>query len=246
MNNVLIIGATSAIASKFLEQIASESTHLFLIAKEADQLTIIKNDLEMRKNTQVDTLQLDVTEIDKITEAIGVAQSTLGLIDIALIAHGTLPEQDTCDADIEETSFHFQINATATILLCQQLANIFEEQKHGTFVVMSSVAGDRGRQSNYLYGAAKGSVSIFLQGLRNRLTKSKVRVLTIKPGFVDTPMTAHLPKNPLYSSADSIAKGIIKAVQRNKNKEIYLPGYWRLIMLIIKSIPNKIFNRLSL
>jgi short-subunit dehydrogenase len=246
MKNILIIGATSAIARKFSDEITSKDARLFLIAKEADQLDEIKRDMEIRKNVQVDTFQLDIMETSKIVEAISTAKSALGSVDIALIAHGTLPDQQLCNNNLEETFTHFEINATGTILLCQQLANIFEKQKHGTLVVMASVAGDRGRQSNYLYGAAKGSIIIFLQGLRNRLTNFGVKVITIKPGFVDTPMTAHLPKNPLFSSPDKIAKGIVTAIKRNKNNEIYLPGYWRLIMFIIKLIPNKIFNRLSL
>lgn len=246
MNNILIIGATSAIADKFIKQIATKDSHIYLVAKEADLLQVIKKDLEIRENARVDTFQLDVTEIDKIDEAVNTAKSILGSVDVALIAHGTLPEQKKCNSDLNETYFQFKLNATGTILLCQQLANIFEEQKYGALAVMSSVAGDRGRQSNYLYGAAKGAISIFLQGLRNRLTKYGVNVLTIKPGFVDTPMTAYLPKNPLYSSPDKIAEGIVKAIEKEKNKEIYLPGFWRLVMLVIKLIPNKIFNRLSL
>lgn len=246
MKNILVVGATSAIAGKFLEQISSKDSRLFLAAKENSLLQAMKKDLEIRKNAQVDIFQLDLTNADKIEETTNIAKAFLGSIDIALIAHGTLPDQELCNTNAEEAKFQFSLNATSTILLCQQLANIFEEQQKGTLVVISSVAGDRGRQSNYLYGAAKGAISIFLQGLRNRLTKAGVKVLTVKPGFVDTPMTAHLPKNPLYSTPDTIAKGIIKAIKKGKNNETYLPGYWRFIMFIIKLIPNRIFNKLSL
>lgn len=246
MNNILIVGATSTIAGKFIEQVTNENTHLFLVALEPDRLTTIKNDLKIRKNAEIDTFQLDVTKTDKIKDAINTAVSNLGQINIALIAHGTLPVQELCNSNFNKTHSEFDVNATSTILLCQQLANIFEEQGHGTLAVISSVAGDRGRQSNYLYGAAKGAISIFLQGLRNRLTKSGVNVLTVKPGFVDTVMTADIPKNFLFSSPEKIAHGIKKAIDKNKSKEIYLPGYWRFIMLIIKMIPNRIFNKLSL
>ena len=162
------------------------------------------------------------------------------------MAHGTLPDQKECEEKVEKTVFEFGINALSTIALCLKAAKIFEEQKSGLLAVITSVAGDRGRQSNYIYGSAKGAVNIFLQGLRNRLTKYGVSVVTVKPGFVDTPMTAHLPKNLLFSKPEVIAKGIVKAINKNKSKEIYLPGYWRIIMLIIKYIPGKIFNKLSL
>ena len=125
------------------------------------------------------------------------------------------------------------------------VANYFEKLQKGTIAVGSSVAGDRGRQSNYLYGTAKGAKTIFLQGLRNRLTKSGVQVLTIKPGFVDTPMTAHIEKGPLFVDPEVIAQGIMKAI-KNKRDVVYLPFFWRWIMLIIKLIPEKIFKRLSL
>ena len=125
------------------------------------------------------------------------------------------------------------------------LANYFEEKKDGCIAVISSVAGDRGRQSNYLYGSAKGAVSIFLQGLRNRLSKSNVHILTIKPGLVDSPMTAHLPKNFLYSKPAVIANGIYSAIE-NKKDIVYLPKFWWLILTILKLIPESIFKKLSL
>jgi short-subunit dehydrogenase len=125
------------------------------------------------------------------------------------------------------------------------LANLMEAQGSGTIAVISSVAGDRGRQSNYVYGAAKGMVTRFLQGLRNRLAKRGVQVLTIKPGFVDTPMTAAFKKGALWAQPDAVARGIVAAVDAGKD-EVYLPGFWRLIMAIIRHIPEPIFKRLSL
>ncbi|QDF06843.1 SDR family NAD(P)-dependent oxidoreductase [Myxococcus xanthus] len=120
-----------------------------------------------------------------------------------------------------------------------------EAQKAGTLVVISSVAGDRGRQSNYVYGASKGALNVFLQGLRNRMAKSKVAVVTVKPGFVDTPMTAHLPKNKLFASPEKVARGLLSAADARKN-EVYVPGIWALIMLIIRTIPETLFKRMKL
>ncbi|MCG8081658.1 MAG: SDR family NAD(P)-dependent oxidoreductase, partial [Candidatus Thiodiazotropha taylori] len=139
----------------------------------------------------------------------------------------------------------FEVNALTTISLLTNLANYFEAQQRGSIVVISSVAGDRGRQSNYVYGAAKGAVTIFLQGLRNRLTKSGVNVLTVKPGFVDTPMTADFPKGALWASSEKVAQDINKAIDAQKSVA-YVPWFWRYIMLIIKSIPEMVFKKLSL
>lgn len=131
------------------------------------------------------------------------------------------------------------------VSLLTLLANRLEAQKSGTIAVISSVAGDRGRSSNYVYGTAKGAVSLFLQGLRGRLHPSGVRVLTIKPGFVDTPMTADVKKNALFASPEGIAKGIVSAIDRGR-EVVYLPSFWRGIMLMIRAVPEPLFKRLKL
>jgi len=138
------------------------------------------------------------------------------------------------------------INFLSVVSLLTPIANRFEENKRGTIAVISSVAGDRGRQSNYVYGAAKSGLDAFLQGLRNRRSKADVHVLTIKPGFVDTPMTAHIPeRGPLWAQPEDVAKGIVSAIEKQKYV-VYLPRFWSLIMLIIRSIPERIFKKLSL
>ena len=246
MKNILVIGATSAIAQAFIERMAVGNNKLFLVARDKEKLGAIKNDIRVRNNTNLTTFVLDVNHRVDYDNMFAAAKSYLGKIDIILMAHGTLPDQSECETNIDKAIFELEINALSTIALCLQAAKIFEIQSDGLLAVITSVAGDRGRQSNYVYGSAKGAVGIFLQGLRNRLTKCGVSVLTVKPGFVDTPMTAHIPKTPLFSSPETVANGIVKAINKNKSKEIYLPGYWRVIMLIIKSIPGKIFNKLSL
>ncbi len=246
MKNILVIGATSAIAQAFIESMLVDDNRLFLVARDENKLSAIKNNLSIIKDANIATDVFDVNVHDDIDDMLNSAKSFLEQIDIILIAHGTLPNQENCNSNINAAREEFNTNATSTILLCQKIGNLLEKQQAGTLAVITSVAGDRGRQSNYIYGAAKGAVNIYLQGLRNRLTKYGVNVLTIKPGFVDTPMTAHLPKNLLFSKPETIAKGIIRAINKNKSKEIYLPGYWRIIMFIVKSIPGKIFNRLSL
>ena len=170
----------------------------------------------------------------------------LGGIDIVLIAHGTLPDQAACQQSVEQTLAAIHTNALSVISLATLLGNAFEQRGRGVLIAISSVAGERGRQSNYVYGAAKGMVSLFLQGLRNRLSRHGVQVITIKPGFVDTPMTAAFEKKGLlWAQPDRIAKGIVAAVERGRD-EVYLPGFWRWIMLVIRHIPEGLFKRLKL
>ena len=158
-----------------------------------------------------------------------------------------LPDQEACAADARAALAAVDVNFTSVVSLCTELANLLETQGSGSLAVISSVAGDRGRQSNYVYGAAKAGLSAFLQGLRNRLHPVGVQVLTIKPGFVATKMTEHLPNRsgPLWAQPDEIAAGIFSAIQKGKN-EVYLPRFWALIMLIIKLLPEAVFKRLKL
>jgi short-subunit dehydrogenase len=161
-----------------------------------------------------------------------------------LIAHGTLSNQQLCEQSVEKTLEEFQTNCLSFISLLTILANYFEQQKRGVIAVISSVAGDRGRKSNYVYGAAKAAVTAFLSGLRSRLAASNVTVITIKPGTVDTPMTAHLRKGLLFASPQKVGAGIYAAMKQKK-EVVYLPGYWRLIMFVVRSIPERFFKRVS-
>ena len=245
MKNILVIGATSSIAIATARLLAENGFNLFLIARDIERLEKLAADLKVRgaNNVYFDVLDINIFSSHKII--LENAKNKLGNIDIALIAHGVLPDQKNCENDFELTLAAFNTNALSTISLLTHLANIFEAQQTGSIAVIGSVAGDRGRQSNYVYGAAKASVSIFTQGLRNRLSPYGVHVLTIKPGFVDTPMTLQFRKNFLWTKPERIAKGIIEAIDSKKNT-VYLPGYWRFIMWIIRSIPEGIFVRLRL
>lgn len=245
MKKVLIIGATSAIAEATARLYAAEGARLFLVARGAEKLAALAADLRARGAAEALAETLDVNDLDRHEAALAQADEALGGIDVALIAHGTLPDQKACEASFELTLQELQTNALSTLSLLTHLANRLEPRGSGTIAVVSSVAGDRGRQSNYVYGTAKGAVTLFLQGLRNRLARTGVRVLTIKPGFVDTPMTADFPKGPLWAQPAQIARGIKKAEEKGRDV-VYLPGFWRLIMLVIRNIPEGIFKRLSL
>ena len=245
MKRVLIIGATSAIAEAAARQWAAQGASLFLVGRKAERLQAIAADLSVRGAAKVGTQSMDATDVGAHAAMFDAVRAELGGIDVALIAHGTLPDQKACEASVELALKEIDTNGLSVIALVTRLANLMEAQGAGTIAVISSVAGDRGRQSNYVYGAAKGMVTRFLQGLRNRLAKKGVQVLTIKPGFVDTPMTAAFKKGALWAQPEDVARGILGAIDKGKDED-YLPGFWRLIMWVIRHIPERIFKKLSL
>lgn len=245
MKKILIIGATSAIAEAVARVWAQKGDELFLVARNQERLEAIANDLRIRGSAGVQTYCMDFNDHDAHFPLLETVYATWNELDMVLIAHGTLPEQKLCEQSVELTMQAIQTNALSVIALLTHIANRLEEQKKGTIAVISSVAGDRGRQSNYVYGSAKAMVIAFTSGLRQRLYKSGVRVVTIKPGFVDTPMTADIRKGLLWVSPQGIAKLIVKACGQ-KNGEIYVPGFWWGIMKIIKAIPEIVYVRMSL
>jgi len=241
---VLIIGATSAIAHETAKHFAKDGAHLFLVARSAEKLAAVADDLKVWGAKSIETSVQDLSDLESHESMLEQAISTLAGLDVLLIAHGTLGDQKKCQLSVAETMRELNTNALSVISLLTIAANYFEQQSRGTIAVISSVAGDRGRKSNYVYGTAKAAVTTFLQGLRNRLSSSGVTVLTIKPGFVSTPMTAGLKQGPLFASSATVGKGIYTAIQKRKDV-VYLPAFWRLIMLIVKTIPEPIFKKLS-
>ncbi len=245
MQKVLIIGATSAIAEATARLWAARGATLFLVGRRPERLEVIASDLRVRGAVSVSCFTMDACNIAAHTAMIEAVDASMGELDIALIAHGSLPDQKACESSVELTLNEMNTNGLSVIALLTQLGNRFAAQGKGSLAVISSVAGDRGRQSNYVYGAAKGMVSLFLQGLRNRLAKLGVQVLTIKPGFVDTPMTVAFKKGALWAKPEVIAQGIVWAIDK-KRDVVYLPGFWWLIMTIIRHIPERVFKKLSL
>ena len=246
MRNIFIIGATSAIAEATARQYAKQGAKLHLLARNLGQLERIAADLKIRGASSVTFAGFEGNNIEKHREAIENAIHILGTIDIVLIAYGTLGNQKGSEASAEIAIQEFQTNALSVISILTILANVMEKQKKGTLAVISSVAGDRGRPSNYVYGTAKAAVTTFCQGLSARLYKSGVHVLIIKPGMVDTPMTAEMAMPAiLVAKPEQIAIDIVKAIEK-RNDVLYTPWFWRYIMMLIIHLPNFFFNKANL
>ena len=245
MNNVLIIGATSAIAQALARQLAQRGVRLVLWGRSLPHLEIIAADLRVRYQAAVSMEAFDFGDFVQHAAALDRTIAASGDLDVAILCHGSLGNQIACQMDFSVAEQELRINCLSALSFLTILANRFELQGRGTLAVISSVAGDRGRQSNYVYGTAKAALDAFSQGLRNRLFCKGVNVLTIKPGFVDTPMTAHLKKGLLFASPERVAQDIIEAIEKKKCV-IYTPWFWRWIMLLIRLIPESIFRRLKL
>lgn len=216
-----------------------------LVARNPDRLTAVAQDLLTRGALAVDTWVMDLDDTTAHPEMLASAAQRLGRIDLVLIAHGVLGDQHSAEADFEVAAAILHTNLISTVSLLTWLGNYLQAQRGGTLAVISSVAGDRGRKSNYVYGASKGALNLFLEGLRNRIDRDGVNVLTIKPGFVATPMTAHVAHNALFRSPDQIARGIVNAVDRRRDVA-YLPWFWRWIMLLVRAIPNRLFKKMNM
>ena len=242
---VLILGATSAIAQATARLLAADGDLLFLVARDAERLELVARDLEVRGGQRVERLVADLDDVARHEEIVAQAERALDGLDAVLVAQGLLGDEGRSQLSWAEAERVMRTNLLGPLSLLTVIARTFEARGAGTIVAISSVAGDRGRGSNYVYGAAKGGLSLYLQGLRNRLSRSGVRVVTVKPGFVDTPMTAHLDKNLLFASPATIGRGIRRAM-RGRGDTVYLPWFWRPIMLAIRLVPEPIFKRLRL
>jgi short-subunit dehydrogenase len=239
---ILIIGATSTIAEHCSKIWAQREDQLYLVARNEERLKTITADLKLLGAKEVFSHRMDLNDIEHHAEMLDTAVEAMGGIDTVLIAHGTLPNQKACEQSMEKALAEIKTNAISTISLLTHIANIFEVKRAGTIAVISSVAGDRGRASNYVYGSAKAMVTAFTSGLRQRLHKSNVAVITIKPGLVDTTMTAAFKKGMIWAKPAAVAATIIHAVDKKKN-EVYVPAFWWPVMVIIRLLPSSIFKR---
>jgi short-subunit dehydrogenase len=242
---ILALGATSAIAEATLRLFAARGARFFLVARNQDKLNAVAADLRTRGAAGVAIHVMDLDDTAAHPAMLAAAAANLGTIELALLAHGVLGDQPQAEASYPAAEAILGTNFMAPVSLITWLANYFEASHQGSLAVISSVAGDRGRKSNYVYGASKGALNVFLDGVRNRIDRSGVQVLTIKPGFVATPMTAHLPQNALFAHPSAVALGSLKAVEKRKDI-VYVPGFWAIIMLLIRAVPGRIFKKLNL
>ena len=242
--SVLILGATSAIASALAKEFAAHKFNLTLGGRDQEELGALACDLSLRYGVQTGILPFDALDTQTHAPSLQSFLSEAGdALEGAVVCIGYLGDQAKGQSDWKEARRILKTNLTGCVSALNILANHFESRRAGFICALSSVAGDRGRQSNYLYGAAKAGLSAYLQGLRNRLFHAHVKVITVKPGFVDTNMTYGRPGLFLVASPESVAKGIFRAIAQGKDV-VYLPWFWRAIMLIVWSIPEAIFKRL--
>jgi len=240
----LILGAKSAIAQAIAERL--EGYDFVLAARRSNELEPFAADLRLRRSCQVDLIDFDALDFTSLEHLPQQVHKTCGEFDLVVLVFGYMGDQASGRRNTEEMAQTINANFTGAAIALAHLANYLENRdKKGGIIGISSVAGDRGRQSNYLYGSAKGGLSLFLQGLRNRLATTPVHVLTVKPGFVDTPMTQDLDGLFLVAPPAKVADDIVRAYEKKKNV-LYTPFFWRWIMLIIRSIPERIFKKLKL
>ena len=244
---IVIVGATSAIAEQCARLwVAQSPVDLVLVARNVNKAGVIASDLKARSpDTVIEVLQtdfLDAVAIKNLVDAI--IQDSV--VDIALIAHGSLPSQKSCEQDLELNQGTLQVNAISPVLFAEAFAMHMEKTNSGTLALIGSVAGDRGRKSNYVYGAAKGLVTRYAQGLQHRFANTGIKVVLIKPGPTDTPMTSHLKKSGAnLASVDCVAEEIVSSIERGK-RVLYTPKKWFVIMMIIRHLPHFVFKRLEI
>jgi short-subunit dehydrogenase len=242
---ILVLGATSGIAEATCRIWAERGASLFLVARNAEKLAVVAADLRTRGAQSVETAVADLDDTDGHAALLEHATETLGGMDVAYLTHGILGEQPRAEQDFNHAAQIFHTNLISPVSLLTWLANYCVAQRAGVLAVISSVAGERGRKSNYAYGASKAGLSAFLGGLRNRIDREGVTVLTIKPGPVRTAMTGSMKGSEKFADVNAVAKSIVSAVDK-KQDTLYVPFQWQPIMFVIRHIPERIFKKLNL
>lgn len=247
---VVVLGALSAMAEATCRILAAEGAELALVARDERRLADVADDLKVRGATRVVTRVLDLAAVDDAPAVLDAISAELGGMDDVLLFYGVLGDQAAAEKEWAEARRIIDVNFTSAAQWLLAAAAKLDAQTsrcRGSIIVISSVAGDRGRRSNYVYGAAKGAISTLAQGLAHRFAATRgPRVVTMKVGFVDTPMTDGLPKGgPLWATPDDIAISVRRAMDRG-GPIVYAPWFWRWIMLVIRTLPNFIFGRINI
>jgi short-subunit dehydrogenase len=243
---VAIFGATSGIAAAVARHYAEAGARLVLVGRNNQELAETAADLKVRGAADVVVERADFAVTSQLQDVAATAWNTFDGLDIALVAYGNLPDQQAAEENSAFAEQTLVLNFLSPSLLCGELGRQFEAQRAGILAVISSVAGDRGRKSNYVYGAAKGGLQRYLEGLRHRLFGSGIQVLDIRPGFVSTKMTAHLDRRgSLWADPAHVAADIVMAIHKRR-AVLYTPWFWRWIMLVVRNAPAPLFHRSSL
>ncbi|MFA6240934.1 MAG: SDR family oxidoreductase [Candidatus Hydrogenedentales bacterium] len=244
--SIVILGATSSVARALAHEFARRGSPLIFAARDTDDAAVIAVDTEVRFGVPTQVVRFDADRMENLPRTLErcleVADGDIGGV---VLCYGYMDEQKKAQADPDIAERTMNINLTSAVIVLEQFAAYFADRKAGFIAALSSVAGDRGRQSNYLYGASKAGLTAYLQGLRNRMAPCGVPVTTIKPGFMDTKMTFGLPGLFLVASPEQAGQAIHYAIVRKKDV-VYVPWFWRYIMLIIRHVPEKIFKRMKM
>lgn len=242
---ILVLGATSGIAEACIHLWANRGDHLFLVARNAGRLAVVAADARTRGAGFVDTAVADLDRTEYHADLLAHCINALGGFDVAYLALGVLGDQSKAERGFHDAAHIIHTNYAAPVSLLTWLANYCVQRHSGTIAVLSSVAGDRGRKSNYVYGSSKAGLTAFVNGLRNRIDREGVRVMTIKPGPVKTSMTESMEKYKSFADVDKVAATMVKAIDRGQDI-VYVPGDWQLKMAIVRAIPEWLFKKLNL
>jgi decaprenylphospho-beta-D-erythro-pentofuranosid-2-ulose 2-reductase len=245
LKKVVILGATSGIALEVERLLARKGAELLLVARSAERLADLQADLTLRGAKQVQTFAADLSSIPAHAAVFSFARRSFAGFDTVLLAYGSMHEQKESEASIDSLLEELHVNFVSAAALLSMFAADLELRRSGCLACITSVAGDRGRRTNYIYGSAKGGLALFLQGLRSRLHPAGVRVITIKPGPVQTPMTDHLPNASRFAAPRVVARDIVCALEQGGPDVLYTPKIWRFVMTAVEHIPESIFKRLS-
>jgi decaprenylphospho-beta-D-erythro-pentofuranosid-2-ulose 2-reductase len=250
MNNkkrIVVLGATSAIAEHCARLwLRDGGADLTLVGRDLQRLERVATDLRVRSpQSAIRSVQADFLDPAAIAATVsGIVAA--GPVDIVLVAHGSLPDQAQCQDDLAASVDALQVNGLSPVLYAEAFAKHMAQANHGTIALIGSVAGDRGRKSNYVYGAAKGMVTRYAQGLQHRFAASGVKIVLVKPGPTDTPMTAHLKsQGAKLAPVEAVAQQIVDGIAAGK-AVVYAPGKWWLIMMIIRHLPAVVFNKMNI
>lgn len=244
MKKVVILGATSGIALEVERQLADRACEMLLVARSSERLSQVQSDLQLRGATRVVLYAADLADISCHADVFAFASRTLPDFDTVLLAYGSMRKQALASTSVEVLAQELQVDFVSAAAILTLFAADLERRRSGCIAAITSVAGDRGRSSNYVYGSAKGGLALFLQGLRGRLYPAGVRVVTIKPGPVRTRMTDQLPNSARFADPRRVAHDIVRTLAGRSPDILYTPAIWRYIMMLVRLIPEAIFKRL--